>query len=177
MKEFQNEQDILEGVKKAEKVERRDKGKVCDWGDEREKSILKSERNAAERRRTLDIIIPSRVCPSCKRKIWMDSHWVVKDKLAWCRSCFRSQHKEVREEVLGSIINRIVIRVEFDGWRIKLLRHDAGVGTYAFSTRCGWSKAYQEQIERDSMKTLSLESITTIIQVFEDIGVTITDSI
>lgn len=106
----------------------------------------------------------------------MDSHWVIEGQLAWCRSCFHSQHKG-GEETVGSIVSKIVIRVEFDGWRIKLLRSNAKVGVYAFASRCGWSKTYQEQIERNLMRSLSLDAITIIIQVFADIGVIITDSI
>ncbi len=178
MNEYKEEKDILIGLEQAKKVEERSKNKVCDWADEKELAILRADKRAEERKRELNAIVPTRVCPSCKRKIYIDSHWVVVDKLAWCRSCFHSQHKvEDKEEVSGKIIKNVIIRLEFDGWEIKILRDKVGVGVYAFADRCGWTKVYQEQIERNSMKTLSLGSILRIMRVFEDIGVTIIDTI
>jgi len=177
MKEFEREKDILNGVERAKDIQQKDKSKLCDWQDEEDKALLRQDSRVAERKRVLDVIVPTRVCPSCHRRIFMDSHWVVEKKLAWCRSCFHSNHKVSDDEVSGSIITRVVLRVEFDGWKIKTMRHKMGVGAQAFADKCGWTKPYQEQIERNAMKSLSLEAITTIIQVFENLGVIIIDAI
>lgn len=177
MKEFEKEKNILKGIEKAESVEKRSVNKICDWADDQERAILRSDKQMSERKKQLDIIVPTRVCPSCKNKIFHDSYWVVVDNLAWCRSCFHSNHKVVDGEVRGSIITKVIFRVEYDGWKIKTLRHKMGVGAYAFSLKCGWTKGYQEQIECNTQKSLSLETINKIIQVFEDIGVKIVDSI
>lgn len=178
MNEFQNEKDTLKGLDIAKSVEKRSKEKICDWADEQDRRIMKADERFEQRSKELDIIVPTRICPSCQRRIYFDSSWVIDGKLAWCRSCFHGQHKEKSGDgVSGSIIKKVLIRVEFDGWGIKVLRGRAGIGMYAFAMRCGWTKAYQYNIEKDIMKTLSWGSITKIIQVFEDLGVVITDSI
>ncbi len=174
MNEYDKEKDILVGLEQAEKVLG---NKRLDWTDTSEVKLLRSESRVKERKVVLDRIILSRVCPSCRRKIILDSHWVIEKNLAWCRSCFHSSHKKEEGEISGSIIKEVLVRVHFDGWRIKTLRYNAGVGALAFAKKCGWTAGYQEQIERNSMKSLSLDSITIIMEVFEDIGVIITDSI
>lgn len=172
MKEFQKEKDILDGLEQAEKV-----GNKCDWKNEQDISIMRSEKYKTSRKVLLDKIVPTRVCPSCRRRIYLESSWVVtKDSLVICRSCFHSR-KGVsdKQEVSGGFLKEPIIRFSYDGWKIKSLRERGGVGVNSFADKMGWSKKYQYEIESGDVRSLSLEVVERLIKVFESFGVNITD--
>lgn len=171
MNEFKKEKDIIIGLEKAEKVKLR----KCDWKDGREVSIMKAEEYRVSRKLILDKIVPTRVCPSCRRRIYLESSWVVKDDLAICRSCFHSRGVRDKDKISGGFLKNPIIRFEYDGWKIRSLRERAGVGINSFADRMGWSKKYQYEIERGDVRSLSLEIVERLIEVFESFGIIITD--
>ena len=172
MDEFKKEKEILNGISASEKlVERK-----CDWHSGEEISLMRREQREKERGLLLDSVVPSRVCPSCKRRIWLDSCWVIKSKLAICRSCFHSRGKHIDDgRIVGGFIERVVIRVEINGWKIKTLRGKVGVGIQSFADRMGWTRSYQQQLESGKMKTIGKDAVENLINVFEEIGVDIVD--
>lgn len=177
MNEYDKEKQVLDGIDSAKKAEDRIKKKVCDWDDESEVSLKRAEERKEERKRVLDAIVPDRVCPKCKTKIFLDSYWVVKDGLAWCRSCFHSFSNKDDGEIFGSIVKKVVVRVEIDGWKIRALRGRANIGINIFAAEMGWTVVYQDQIERGKQKTVTLDVFERIVKAFKKHGAEVTDSI
>lgn len=180
MNEFKKAKEILEGNKKIEGIQEKLDEKVCDRSDKMDISVMRRDSIVEKRKKILDNIIPGRICPSCKRRIYLDSSWFVKEKerFAICRSCYSVKNVKSDGEVVGGFINGApIIRFPVDGWKIMKLREKVGVGIKAFASKVGWTKAYQYQIERGSCVILSIESVERIISVFEEIGVNITDTI
>jgi hypothetical protein len=174
--EFKKEKDILKGVEKAEQDAKKEK--KCDYKDKREVRLARKEDRDSERKKLLDSIVSGRVCPKCRNRIWSDRSWVIEGRIAICRSCFYSKEGIVDDgKVRGGFINRVLIRVEVNGWKVMQLRVKAGVGIKAFADRMGYSKAYQYQVENQGFRSMTLERVEKMMKVFEEIGVEIIDSI
>ena len=171
MDEFKKEKDILDGQKKIDKVLPR----KCDWRDAREVSLMKAAEYKRERKVLLDKIVPTRVCPSCRKRVYLESSWVVKGSIAVCRSCFHSRSKDDVDEMYGGFLGNPIIRFEFSGWKICCLREKAGIGIQSFADKMGWSRKYQYEIERGDVRSLSLETVEKLIKTFESFGVIVID--
>lgn len=174
MNEFEKEKNILDGIEAEKKI----KLNKVDWKNSEEVSIMKADKTAGIKRRLLDRAVPTRVCPRCRRRIIADSSWVIKNDIVICRSCSLVGDKRDEDEKRGGfIIGEATIRFPFDGWQIRVLRERAGVGLHSFAERMGWGISYQTDIETNRVKCLRLEVVEKMIGVFEDIGITISDSL
>ncbi len=178
--EYRKEKQALEGLEQAEAAKKRKDEQVCDWSNAEEVSLYRAEKRLAERELLLDSIVPTRVCPNCKRMIWLDSSWVVDKRLAVCKSCSslsRRRGGEEEKERRGSIGLKASVRFEIDGWKVRSLRERVGVGANSFAQKMGYSRSYQWQLENNKVKSLSLELAEKFISVFEELGVEISDII
>lgn len=174
---FKTAKGILDGVEMAEDLDETKSNTKCSWQDPEDVLIKRAEDRRTERRRLLDSIVGrGRICPNCRRKVWADSSWVIKDGIALCRSCFHLGKKRDEETVRGSfVVGEAIVRFEIDGWQIMKLRESSGIGLEAFANRMGWTKGYQSQIENRKGRTMAMDVVVKMIDIFEDVGVEITD--
>lgn len=177
MDEYKKEKDILAGIEDAEAVHAAGEDRKCDWNDPQDISIMRADERRLERKLNLDRIVPKRICPACRNRIFGDSSWVIEGDKAWCRSCYQSRGQIDDGKKECSLFQGIVVRVKIDGWKIKIMRKSMGVGQQAFAARMGWSANYQNQVEGSKVRTVTLEVAERLVGVFEDIGIRITDTI
>ena len=171
MNEYEKEANILKGQDMAEKQAIKEKLGV-DWKDGQEVKLYQKEKHSEERKRELDRVVPSRVCPCCKRRIWLDKLWVItRGGQAYCRSCYYCKVNPNTEKIVGSFITETSVRFNIDSWKLKSLRVKSGIGFKAFADLMGWTDAYQYRIENGQIKSLRAEVVDKMLDVFDDVGV------
>lgn len=174
--EYEKEADILKGQEMAEKqLEKEDKG--CDWSNPEEVKLHLAEVHSKEREKRLDRIVPNRICPCCKRRIWLDKMWVVTTGgQAYCRSCYHCKINPCKDNITGSFITEVVIKYEINGWKLKALRGKGEIGAIAFADKMGWSRTYLYRVENNQIKTLTADVVERMLDVFDELGVVVMNS-
>ena len=66
-------------------------------------------------------------------------------------------------------------RFAVDGLTVKKLREAIGVSNREFARRAGWSRTYQGRLEKGEFRTVSNDTASTILKVFEELGITTRD--
>ena len=122
---------------------------------------LRKENRRLEREKQL----PSdRICPGC-RQIKVDSTlWVLTHK-PMCRECYVIRYVNAPELVE---VFREVRRFELDGVKLIQLRESFGLSRKMFSKLCGWSKAYQQQLESGNTISINEDTMDTMLQVLHE---------
>ena len=166
--EYKTEADILKGLEMAKKSSEHEQ---VDWNSEEERKLYLSEQYIKDREKKLDRLTPNRVCPCCKRKIWLTRMWVVEEGKAFCRSCYYCKVHPNKEVVIGGFLKEVVVRFEIDGWKLRAMRMKCGVGATAFAARMGWSRTYLYRVEGGYIKTLNHIVVDNMIDVFDSFNI------
>lgn len=179
MKEYEIEKSTLDGLTMADKQLDKDRNNGCDWKNDQEKALYLAEQHAKERCKRLDRLVPNRICPMCKRKVWMDRMWVItKSSQAFCRSCYYSRVNNDKDVVVvGGFLGEVLVRFEIDGWKLRAMRIKSGVGATAFADRMGWSRTYLYRLEGGYIKSLDKEIVERMIDVFDSFGIVVVESV
>lgn len=172
--DFQEAKDVLQGESEEQKRHKRFVYRKCDWDDDEDVLLYRRQSYAKDRRRTLDRLVPSRICPSCSRNIWSSRSWVVNRRRteAICRSCFFAAKGD---DELTPILET-VIRCRVDGEALRIARERAGISQKTFADEMGWSQSYQTKLESGSVVSVSIEVADQLLQVLNDWGVVTPDA-
>lgn len=182
---FQNEADILQGIKDAEDQLQRMITKECDWTDPEDRRGTRTDQRAAIRREELDHIAPERICPRCENRFLRSRSWVVvgtkshtEKRIAICRTCFfrlqmsEKVHRlrdlmEFNEGLFSEPVS--FLRFGLNGARLVELRFAVGMGAAEFARRAGWSRSYQRKLEQSTI-SVSEETKEVVLQVLRESG-------
>lgn len=167
---------ILEEIAKAEAAYLADCNRKCDWDDPVDVRAYRQEERSRIRNEILDRVIPTRKCPCCSQLKLESSSWVISAncKKAICRSCYFRKWpvKTVNSPERLFVEER---RFAVDGLTVKKLREAIGVSNREFARRAGWSRTYQGRLEKGEFRTVSNDTASTILKVFEELGITTRD--
>lgn len=99
-------QDILDGLKWADRVRSRRIARKCDWGNGDDRRLYRANKRVGERSELLDLLAPKRMCPNCGEPRWEVNGWVMGKHMAICHVCFNVLRKRYLEASGRSEVRR-----------------------------------------------------------------------
>jgi len=170
---------IEKDVAMKERLYKRRRTRGVEWSNNEECKLYMREK--AERFRN-KYIPKDRRCKNCGVLKLKSNSWVVMPKkgVVICRSCYNSNlywdKKKIKEnKTMKKIVKINVedvfkerIRYEINGFKLAQLREVIGMAQTLFAKKAGWSRGYQNNIERDAYETLSKESVVKMLNIFKE---------
>lgn len=173
--DFVDAKQRLKDMEWAERVKARRDLKKADWDDPEDKLLYHQEKKKEIRLKTLDRLVPKRVCAVCGG-IFIDlKDWVISSdrSKALCRSCFYksviSEEDDLGEEVRLDV-KMFVYNVERSKYWLKsnyifMCRERADLSQEDVGSLMKWSSPYQSMIESGAVSTLKGEQLLGLASV------------
>jgi len=166
---------IEKDIAKKEKLYKRRRKRGVEWHNNEECKLYMREKAARFRNK---YIPKDRRCKNCGVLKLKSNAWVVMPKkgIVICRSCYNSKlywDKNKKKEVKVMKINledvfKEKLRYEINGFKLAQLREVIEMTQTIFAKKAGWSRGYQNNIERDVYSTLSKKSVIKMLNIFKE---------
>lgn len=175
MNRFKNAKMVLEDAKKQEQVADRASTIKCDWDDPHDVQVIRATKNLQKRLRTLNRLVPKRICPVCQRVVMSHRRWVILrgGSKAVCLSCYKKPRRSKVEKsrtIQISVFGTEQVRYEFNSDRLTEARESAGLNYREFAQLAGWSRPYQVKLESGQVDSVTLATAETIVRVLREAG-------
>ncbi len=141
----------------------------CDWDNECDIALYKSQKYTTEKSDVLNKLVPKRLCPVCGAGPLLKSkQWVMnksKTKVI-CRSCYHSDNLTTKLSVeLPVIFQPYEMRFKIDGQALCQARVNLGWPMKRFADVVGWSCTYQRKLERGDVVSVGQDTMDSIMRV------------